>query len=143
MAQQVTLDLPETVYERLKRTAEALGCPLEEVVLQALELSLPPLGEELPPELREEAARMVRLDEPALRQIARSTLPPGQQRTLSRLLRKQQAGTLSEAEQKRLEALVQEADRLMLRKALAYALLKWRGHPLPPAPPPKPSRPEA
>ena len=110
---------------------------MEEVVLQALELSLPPLGEELPPELREEAARMVHLDEPALRRIARSSLPPSKQRSLSRLLRKQQEGTLSEAEERRLQALVQEADRLMLRKALAYALLKWRGYPLPP------SRPEA
>ena len=135
MAQQVTLDLPETVYERLKRTAEALGRPVEEVVLQALELSLPPLGEELPPELREEAARMVHLDEPALQRIASSSLPPSRQRSLSRLLHKQQEGTLTEAEERRLQALVEEAERLMLRKALAYALLKWRGHPLPPSPP--------
>lgn len=48
------------------------------------------------------------------------------------LLDKERAGTLTPAEKATLEALYQDANGHMLRKAYANALLKWRGHPLPP-----------
>jgi hypothetical protein len=53
---------------------------------------------------------------------------PLKQQKLSRLLRKNQAGTLTERERKALDELISESERLMLRKARAYALLKWRGY---------------
>jgi hypothetical protein len=60
--------------------------------------------------------------------IARSILPQPQQRKLRRLLRKNQAGKLTRREQQSLDELITESERLMLRKARAYVLLKWRGH---------------
>jgi hypothetical protein len=54
-----------------------------------------------------------------------------QAQQLGRLLEKNRQGTLSEEEQTSLERLRSMADRLMLRKAYAYVLLKWRGHRLP------------
>jgi hypothetical protein len=60
-----------------------------------------------------------------------STVPAAQQRELERLLCKNQAGTLTEREQQRLDKLQREADRVMLRKARATVLLRFRGHWLP------------
>jgi hypothetical protein len=46
---------------------------------------------------------------------------------------KQADDNLSEAERIKLEQLRADADRLMLRKAHAAALLYWRGYTIPPA----------
>lgn len=108
--------------------------------MQALEAGLPPTEAELPPELRGEFAQLARLEDEALWKIARSSLPLAKQRTLSRLLRKNQEDTLTEAERQKLDALIEETDRLTLRKALAYALLKWRRHSLPSLAELRPSR---
>lgn len=53
------------------------------------------------------------------------------QRELERLLCKNQAGTLTEREQQRLDKLQRKADRVMLRKVRAAVLLRFRGHRLP------------
>ena len=47
------------------------------------------------------------------------------------LLEKNSAGTLSAVEQEELATLRLAADRLMLRKAYAWAVLRWRGQPVP------------
>lgn len=49
------------------------------------------------------------------------------------LLVKNAAGTLTNAEQHKLTQRHTEAARFMLRKGYAAALLRWRGHKLPPA----------
>jgi hypothetical protein len=48
------------------------------------------------------------------------------------LLEKNQAGVLPPEDQKELTNLRQTADRLMLRKAYAWAILRWKGHRIPP-----------
>jgi len=127
----LTLELPEEIYEHLKRAAEDLGQPLETVLMQAVQAGLPPSVEDLPPEDREEFAAMARLSDEELREIARSSLPASKQRQLSRLLHKEQESNLTEEERRKLEALHQEVDRITLRKAHAYALLKWRNRRVP------------
>ena len=47
------------------------------------------------------------------------------------LLDKNADGTLTEVERNELTQLRTEADRSMLRKAYAAALLRWRGHKIP------------
>jgi hypothetical protein len=47
------------------------------------------------------------------------------------LLEKNSAGAITPTEREQLKALRQESEKLMLQKAHAYALLKWRGHTLP------------
>jgi hypothetical protein len=49
------------------------------------------------------------------------------------LLDKNADETISESERLELTQLRVESDRMMLRKAHAAALLRWRGHQLPPA----------
>ena len=56
---------------------------------------------------------------------------PEQQEELEELQDKQRSSALSKAEAERLAALHHVADELMLRKAYAAVLLKWRGHRLP------------
>jgi hypothetical protein len=58
-------------------------------------------------------------------------MPRRKQQEFSRLLRKNGAGTLTPAERERMDQLHTEAQRLMLRKAQAYALLAKRGVELP------------
>ncbi len=66
-----------------------------------------------------------------LREAAKARLSSTQQRRLNHLLRKNQAEGLSECEQQSLTQLTKEADRLTLRRAYAYLLLKQRGHQIP------------
>ena len=131
MAQTVTLQLPEAIYERVKRTAEATKRPLEDVLLKTLESALPPSVEDLPIEYQGEFTAMESLNDEELWNIAESKIPTAQQSLYSRLLSKNQAGTLKDIEKRQLSDLGAEARKLTLCKAHAYALLKWRGHRIP------------
>ncbi|MFQ5813036.1 MAG: hypothetical protein ACE5I2_07595 [Anaerolineae bacterium] len=129
--QPVTLHLPEAVYRRLQRAAEATQQSLEDVVLQTITGNLPPSVDDMPAELQDEIIALQTLAEDQLWAAARSVMDPVQQRRLEYLLRKNGRGTLTQREREELERLGQEADHLTLRKAYAYALLRWRGYPLP------------
>jgi hypothetical protein len=112
------LQLPEEIYTQLKLASEAMQQPVEAITMQSVKVGLPPLIDDLPPEKQ-------------LWQVARSVFPETKQRQLSNLLRKNRAGTLTEKEERKLDTLHSEANLLMLRKAHAYALLKWRGYHVP------------
>jgi len=126
MAQTVTLELPHTIYLPARRMAEATNRRLEDLLVSALQVSLPPL-DGLPPELVEELAELENLDDESLEQVMLSKVLAAQQRELERLLRKNQAGTLTEQERRKLDQLQRDADRVMLRKARAAVLLRFRG----------------
>jgi len=130
MAQTVTLELPQTIYLPARRMAEVTNRSLEDLLVSALKASLPPL-DGLPSELIEDLVELESLDDESLRQVMVSKVPTAQQRELDRLLRKNQAGTLTEQERQKLDRLQREADRVMLRKARAAVLLRFRGHRLP------------
>jgi hypothetical protein len=40
----ITLQIPENLYQRLANTANAVGHSLDEIMLQALTLAVPPIG---------------------------------------------------------------------------------------------------
>jgi len=131
MTRTVTVGLPEKIYDRLKRSAEVTNRPVEELVVQSVKAGMPPSVSDLPAEYSEECLALERLSNSRLQQVARGKLPEGPQRRYNHLLRKNQAGKLSERERKQLSDLGDQARRLTLRKAYAYALLRWRGHPIP------------
>lgn len=93
--------------------------------------NLPPSLDDVPADLRKNLLILQTLNDDALWAAARSKLPPVQQTRLETLLARNSAGLLTEAEQEELAHLGEETDRLTLRKAHAYALLRWRGFPLP------------
>jgi len=73
------------------------------------------------------------LDDEALWRTARSHRTEADTGRLQELLDKNANGQLTETERAELTQLRTEADGLMLRKAHAAALLRWRGHMIPPA----------
>jgi hypothetical protein len=127
---QLTIDLPDSAFERLSRLAELTNQPLSYLVIQSITGNLPPAIETAPVEARSELLTLPTLSVEALRQIAQSQSPREQQERLSALLEGNQEGLLSEAEEQELQELSQAADRFMLKKAHACAILRWRGQPI-------------
>jgi hypothetical protein len=130
MTQTITLDLPDKLYEPIQRIAQATNRSVEAVLLTALQTSLPSL-EGLPEDLTQELAGLETLDNDQLRQILLELVPFDQQQQLEALLQRNQAGELTEAERETLAYLQKEADRVMLRKARAAVLLRFRGQRVP------------
>jgi hypothetical protein len=124
----VTLNLPEMLYRRLLQTAQATRRPLDEVVLHALQVGSPPAWDDAPAEFQADLAALDRLDDDALWHIARSSRSEADMTYYQELLDRHANGTLTNAEQRELDELRQEADRFMLLKAHAAALLRWRGY---------------
>lgn len=123
-------------YRRLQRMAAVLRRPLEEVASQTIRGNLPPTVDDLPVELQNELADWLNLSDEQLWQIASAALPADQWQRHRRLLRKNEAGALTEVEHEQLAHLRTEVDRFVLRRSYALAVLKWRGHTLvmPPVP---------
>lgn len=130
MPQTITLTLPDELYEPVYRTAQTIARPLESVLLSALQTSLPTL-EGLPLHVTTNLADLEVLDHQALQQVLLETVPADQQEALEALLYKNQADALSHHEQTQLTTLQDQADLVMLRKARAAVLLRFRGQRLP------------
>lgn len=129
--QTVTIQMSQSLYQRLERISQLTRRPLEKVVAQTLESTIPPLPDTLPPVMRDALLALEALSDEALWQVAHSVVSPEQHEQHSRLLEKNKATTLTAAERDLLARLRQDADLLMLCKAYAYVLLKWRGYRLP------------
>ncbi len=132
MAASITLQLPDRLYQRLVNTAQATHRPLEAVILHALEVGSPPDWDDVPEAFQADLAALDRLDDATLWTIAIDRKSVTQMTRYDELLDRNQEGTLTDAERLELSALRTEADRFMLCKAQAAALLRWRGHQVPP-----------
>ena len=130
MSQIVTLTLPDSVFQPIQRTARATNQRIEELLLHALQASLPPL-EGLPDDVVENLTALETLNDQSLWQVMGETVPAALQRELSELLERQQSASLTGAERERLTMLQQQADLVMLRKARAAVLLRFRGKRIP------------
>jgi hypothetical protein len=129
----ITLNLPEDVYIRFQQAAQATKQSLEDVFLRAVQVGSPPNWEDAPAEFQTDLAALDRLDDGSLWHIARRRQKETDMTRYQKLLDKNRNGTISYRERERLTKLRTEADRLMLCKAHAAALLRWRGHQIPPA----------
>ena len=124
----VTLKIPELLYQRLVNTAHATQRPLDEIMLQALQVGSPPAWDNVPDEFQADLAALDKLDDQALWKLVKSKKTPEQMERYNILLDKNKNNTLTETEQLKLIEIRNETDRFMLRKAQAAALLRWRGH---------------
>ena len=131
--QDITVSLPEDLYLRLKHTAQATQQSLTDVVLRAVQVGSPPRWEDAPAAFHVDLAALDRLDDEALWRIVRNRRTEADVVRLQELLDKNADDQLTEVERAELLQLRTEADRFMLRKAHAAALLHWRGHAIPPA----------
>jgi hypothetical protein len=130
MSQTITLDLPDNFLQPLQRTMRATKQPLEKVLLIALQNALPPL-DGLPSDLITKLEDLELLEDKQLQNVLRETVLVKTQKRISGLLEKQQDEGLTDKEQTLLATLQKEADLVMLRKARAAVLLRFRGHRLP------------
>ncbi len=128
--QTITLNMPESLYQRAKQAAEVLKQPLEDVIVDTLASTLP-LLDDVPAEMVGELAAMAHLSDEALQGLANNIMPVERQELLHNLLDEQSRGELDELSQRELATLMAEYGRHMLRRAKAVALLIARGRPVP------------
>jgi hypothetical protein len=129
MSRQVTLDLPDDVLNRAERLATLARRDVREVLAEVVALVLPPLDVVLG-----ESRPVSELSDDEVLKLTELRLAPAQDRRLSQLLDKQQAGTLTEQERTELLSLMQlyEANLLRQAEALAEALRRGLREPLSP-----------
>ena len=130
MPQMITLTLPDNVLQPVQRVAQATKQAVEELLVAALQAVLPTL-EGLPPEVVQHLVALESLDDQTLWRVMLETVPLDQQRQLHDLLLRNQAGILTDSECEQLSLLQQQADLVMLRKARAAVLLRFRGKRVP------------
>jgi hypothetical protein len=126
----LTLELPEDVYEHVRRAAKGMKQPLATALVNIVKAATPSL-DMVPPEYRAELAAMEDIADAELWNAAQSSPDPAQERRLLKLLDKNQRGALTEKERQTLIGLRAAGDRVMLRRSYAYLLLKYRGHRIP------------
>ena len=130
MPQTITLTLPDNILQPVQRVAEATKQSVEELLVTALQAVLPTL-EGLPADVVQHLITLESLDDQALWRMMLETVPLDQQQRLHDLLLRNQAGMLTESEYEQLAVLQQQADLVMLRKARAAVLLRFRGKRVP------------
>ncbi len=130
MSVSITLQVPPSLYRLARQTADVTSKPVEQVLADVL-AAASPLSDDLPPDLQKKLDALALLNDEALLELARKTIPAAKRRRYDQLLEKNSSGTLTQNERAQLSALRRESELLTLKKAHAYALLKWRGYALP------------
>ena len=123
----VLITLPETLYERVRMSAEASARPVEDVLSQFVATNYPVLEDDLPPEMRSAFADWLLLSDANLWEIAKSQFAEAKQSALEALIDRQKQRLLVTTEQNQLDQLLRESQEVMLRKAEAQRLLAQRG----------------
>lgn len=125
--QKITIELPASLLQQLRRVAEVTHQSLDIVITQSLSGNLPPSVDHVEVEQQAELLAMQTFTVDQLQAIAHATIPIDQQHRHEFLLEKNQQSALAEDERQELTQLRAKVDQLMLKKAYAWAVLKWRG----------------
>lgn len=123
--------MPEKVYRGLQYASESAGKSIQELAAQSVRESFPPLLDVIPVRFRDDLSKLKKLSDDELWVVARSKVEEKSQTRLRRLLNKNKRGQLTDREREVLMESLDHADLVMLRKAYAFLLLKWRGHRIP------------
>ncbi len=123
----ITISLTEKVYRQIKRAADTVRRPVDEIAAEAVAAAAPVMDAPAS-NLRVELAQMAYLNDAALWKAARSTLARDQQARLEALHDKQQRIGLTLAERTEEQALVRLYRESLLVRAQAVALLQQRGY---------------
>lgn len=119
---QITVNLPDEVMRRAELLARHVGLPVAEVLAEAIELSLNPVGL-----TANGADDLAALPDGELVAATNVELPAEADRRLSELLDRQQAGLLTAPERAELIALMSLYQEKLLRKACALREAVRRG----------------
>jgi hypothetical protein len=119
---QVTISLPEEVYQRAQRFSSLLNRDLASVLADTVGSSLPPLSDQV-----ETLPAIAELSDQAILDLAESRLSTQQDQRLSELLEKQREGELVDDDPQELEALMQVYNEGWLRKTAGLVEAVQRG----------------
>lgn len=122
MTTQITITLPDEVYQRAQYLARLANRAVESVLADTIQLAIPPIRAEIL-EL-EPISALADLEVLALTELK---MEPEQDTRLSELLDRQQAGLLIEDERRELQTLMQIYQEGLLRKATALNEAVKRG----------------
>jgi len=126
--QSIVLNLPEIRYKQIQRVAEKARRPIDEILVEAAS-ALVPVANSDDNTLRTSLAQLSLLNDAALWQAARSTMPSEHQQRLEFLHDKQQQdGELSDAEKAEELALQKLYRETILVRAQAAVLLQQRNY---------------
>jgi hypothetical protein len=122
MSATVRVSLPDHVLQRAKLLAQNSGRRVEDVLAQTIELSLEPLGA-----ATKHTRPMVEWSDEDVMRTAESRMDRRDDRRLSRLLDRQQAGLLTKKEKSELAGLMKTYQFQLLQKAQALSEAVRRG----------------
>lgn len=122
MSTQVTLTLPDELYEHARRWATITQRDLSETLTDALTIVLTPVY--TMPSLEKPVSL---LSDEGVIALSRAQMKPAQGRRLSELLEKQREGALAKGERPELLALMQVYSQLWIRQSEALAEAVRRG----------------
>ena len=125
----VSINIPQSLYQRLEQTATRLQKPVESFLIETLQAALP-VVDEIPSHIEAEVAALDHLSTVALQEVTQNDMRLEDQQALEQLLDLQTLQPLTEVEETRLAELRVEYGRVLLRKARAFALLAERGQTL-------------
>ncbi len=125
-AQSVTLYLSEPIIRRAYQAANVLQRPVEDVLTNILDATLPNISN-APVEMQADLARMAWLSDQELWAIAHEMMSEEEQTQLRYLSELQTQRALILEEKETLSTLRQTYGHITVRKARAYALLSLRG----------------
>jgi hypothetical protein len=125
--QTITLDVPEPVYQQIRRAAERIRRPINDVLVEAVTAAAPAMTAN-GRKLRSALAQMAYLNDAALWQAARSTMPIEQRERLAALHETQQQQPLTAKEHGEERALLELYRETLLVRSQAALLLKQRGY---------------
>lgn len=128
MAHAITVEISDTLYDQLKRTAELVQRPLDAIVKEGLVHTVSPLVEDIPTAYQYDLYPLLAMDETALMREAKAIFPAERWERYEALLEQKKERLLDNAEEALLTELRREADVFMLRKGYAALLLKRRGY---------------
>lgn len=127
VSKHLTLNLSDSLYDKLRRRAEEAHRTIEEELQDLMAAGLA-ASEALDPDLEAAVTQLATLDDAALLRAARATLPAAAAEELETLHDKRQREGLTEEEARTAAALTRRYEHSMLVRAEAAALLAQRGH---------------
>lgn len=126
-SQQVTITLPETIYQRVKRQSRLMQRSVADELAAVVASSLPE-QETLPPDIERDLSDLDLFTDEELWRAARLTAPANKTERMQTLVEKQQLEGLTDSEKQETAVLAHFFNRVMLVRAKAAVLLKKRGY---------------
>jgi len=123
----VTIEIPDEVYERVRRIAQERARPLEQVLADHLAETFSVLAA-LPADEQAELSAFRLLSDDTLRDLAGARMTRQEQDRALYLGDRTSRGAITPEERGEYGRLVEQGNRLMLRKAWAAGVLLDRGH---------------